>query len=119
MVTLRAKQRKDLKWEFISQKGNKIDTVGYCKDHDGHTTATEAERCYYKYMIEHADESHMGLHQPCQFPECPLLTDTQVSLFHGPSVWVCSIHKGPDSLSYLVPFMAGFRIVLDHHALTI
>jgi hypothetical protein len=136
-----ARQRqKDKRWDFTIMNNGHVSPTGYChawsewpddlksmasleyrqyvtdkdKYHgEGHENKEDAERCYYRYVLDTKlrpakcpdDEQHK-----CEIPDCGKWTQAGLQADSAPT-WLCEAHGSRADYERLHPFEPGHTII--------
>jgi hypothetical protein len=60
MSTEQPRQMPNLKWKYTLRVGKRLLPIGYCRDHDGHTTEQEAEECFLQFTKDELGKSNVS-----------------------------------------------------------
>lgn len=99
-------QRDGTGWHYTCRNDNRIWAVGYCRDHEGHTTPEEAIACYRLYQLDHRlklDGTWKEHYEHCKAPGCETLTNGFAEVDHGTSWALCGEHRTREMVEQLYP----------------
>lgn len=92
-------------WHYTCMNDNRIWAVGYCTEHDPHTTKDEAYECWTRYLL--AERLRLDGFDPrtqhqCQAPGCDTWTQYRASVDGSMSWDLCDEHRNAETVAELL-----------------
>lgn len=103
-----ARQRKDGSgWHFTGfnkrpRPDGEFWPIGYCAEHEPHSTREEAEECFSRYLLDGIQEESYGDWTACKVCDAPTKKGLTTRPPHGDGFPFCDEHRDRETFKTLV-----------------